>query len=662
MKFLNRGRILFMILLFFLAFIFFNNYSHNELASVLFVSNVDMAASSPTTECEGNKCGIPYSLEKAEIGICTTINGGLSKNGGSPVVSSNFPKPGTGVTTGKEHTKQDYATWVKNGGRFRVWEWDYSDKPSDYYAWYVDEVVNRAYLYLIYGDNSDKEYAINKILDWANKNEEWDIYTSARYLADIAEAYLAFRDKGLFSDSQKNKIESWLKDRAIKAQQGYRAQSVIAGLNAVVGYIIQDNELLNFANTAISYDDTWTIPEDSTHYQALIIPEMIRIAIFTNNRNMPNSLKENFKKQMNWILDTFPHNGYNPPYGDVWRQSGAEGYMYPLVASSHFLADYDPETAQNCKWLLDRMFIYGFNKNIYYYAAQQRPYWYKINPIWFYWYLNDNINSKKPDINKHGSKVVYRYKYPLVGGDSTWDSALNKLENQFDKIIHRNSWDDDALFLMLDPVHKARKNFDLGYANSIISISYGAEEFLTGRVQNWKTPKADSSYLHSNVVDIYGDRPDKYGAELELFEDKAEYSKSITSYGEWKRTITMYKGNDPKIVVEDYLPRAGNVYWHLQGQPTWSNNHVLLNNNEVKLKVEYSGFTSSSHRDISTWSRSDGAARWTYSGDVDHELKIYRDGAGTITTTFEPIESTTGSIEDITEDTLKKIKKGDKSD
>lgn len=64
---------------------------------------------------------------------------------------------------------------------------------------------------------------------------------------------------------------------------------------------------------------------------------------------------------MCWILDTFPHNGFNPPFGDCWRQNEVDHCIEGLIIASYYLKDYDLKLARECKWLAERMFEYGRN-------------------------------------------------------------------------------------------------------------------------------------------------------------------------------------------------------------------------------------------------------------------------------------------------------------
>jgi hypothetical protein len=117
---------------------------------------------------------------------------------------------------------------------------------------------------------------------------------------------------------------------------------------------------------------------------------------------------------------------------------------------------------------------------------------------------------------------------------------------------------------MLDPAYPAAKSGENKYsfANSIVSLSYGPEEFLTGvTINSFNTEKT-----RANLSDILGNY---IGADLVSWMNDDTISRSITRLKDgkntWTREITLYKTGDRRIEVKDDLSRRGSVYWDIKG-------------------------------------------------------------------------------------------------
>ena len=541
------------------------------------------------------------------------------------------------------YTKRDYASWIDfdNGRWFTIY---HLAPPLRPWGDVCDQMANRAFRYLVLGNTADRDYFIEKQMALANESYA-DIFLGGagahahgdRIGQALAEVYIAMRHT--MNPAQRAKVEKWYHDFAQYTWEnsGYaNHQATKAGFYAVVGYMTGDNDMLNKARKFLSYEDTWTIQEDSRHYAGLILERMMRIELFTHNFNIPQSCQPNLAQQMRWILSTFPHNGFNPPFGDCWIQNEADHYMEGLIAGSYFLNDVDIELAGNCKWLAEKMFEYGKDRSITGYDDLKMPmpsFIFQVNPVYLYWFLDESIVAKKPDINSYGSKVVHRLR--TVKGDVNFDTDLASFVDMIDKIIHRDSWDEDAIFVMVDPVHRTYKNHENGAGNSITSISYGGEEFITGKI----LARFNTVYTQNSVADTPSDPRRNYGASLDSFTDNPDYSRSVTTLEGWSRTVTLYKTGDRRIEVKDYLPKSGNVYWHLQGIPTWKPNKVILNVNGIQMEVRYCGHESCEHQDIDTWGSAEPPRRWGNTGNPDRQLKLYRSSPGTINTTFRPLKS-----------------------
>jgi hypothetical protein len=318
------------------------------------------------------------------------------------------------------------------------------------------------------------------------------------------------------------------------------------------------------------------------------------------------------------------------------------------MMASFYLKDYDLELARECKWLSERMFEYGKKhfsyssvtgkKNIRYSIYDEKNkessvYKMQMNPIHLYWYVDETVFPKEPDIHSYGSKVTYRLRSPKDKLDR--DTSLVKFTPMMDKIILRDSWKKNALFVMIDPVMRSSKNVEGGAGNGLISLSAGDEEFLTGKILN----RFNHLYIQHSVSDIPFDPRRNFNAFLECFTDNPEYTQSVTVLDGWKRKVTLFKKGDRRIEVEDYLPAKGNVYWHLQGKPESGQNKVVLDVRGTKLEVSFSGNDGFTFTDVDTWNKPDSLQRWCYTGNPDRQLKLFRSTSGKIITIFRPIKN-----------------------
>ncbi len=565
------------------------------------------------------------------------------------------------VVTSGHYTLKDYASWINfdQGKWFTIF---HLALPLPPWGDIIDKMTNSAFRYLVFGKKSDRNYFIKYQLALANKDfkeiflgNTFDGGNTAhphgdRIAQDLAEVYLAMRHT--LTPAQRSKVEKWYHDFAwhVWENSNYAVrQGTKGGFMAVVGYMTGDTSMINKAREYFSFKDTWTIQEDSRHYAGLIMERMFRIEIFTNDFSFPQSSKANLARQMRWVLSMFPHNGYNPVWGACWIPNETDHFMECLIMASHFLKDYDYELAKECKWLAERMFEYGINQHppltepvnkknrirySVYDAQNQESYVYKMqaNPIHLFWYLDETIEPQKPDINSYGSQVIYRLRAMNDRRDKVSD--LPSFQHMIDKIVHRDSWEEDALFVMLDPVIPAAKNIGPGAGNSIASISYGKEEFITNKILN----RFNLLYTQHSVADIPPDPRGNYNTLLECFTDNPEYSRSVTTLEGWRRTVTLYKTGDRRIEVEDYLPREGNVYWHLQGNPVKEQNKITLDIRGTKLEVTYSGHDNMFYQENDTWNAPDPNHRWGSTGNPDREVKLYRSTQGSVVTVFKPIK------------------------
>ncbi|HDL64634.1 MAG TPA: hypothetical protein ENH12_04515 [Proteobacteria bacterium] len=285
-------------------------------------------------------------------------------------------------------------------------------------------------------------------------------------------------------------------------------------------------------------------------------------------------------------------------------------------------------------------FVSAFGESDYGYEARQwGPFAILLNPVYLYWYLNEAVIPSRPGGGAGTpSRAIFRPMSPKGGIDTgdiytDYDKSLSSFVTQPDKIIHRTGWEENALYLMLDPAYPAARSGENKYsfANNVVSISYGPEEFLTGVTMNYFNPEK----TRYNLADILGSY---VGAELVSWVNEPSLSRSVTRLKDgkntWTREITLYRTGDRRIEVKDTLSRRGNVYWHFQGFPQWQDNGVLLDIDGTRLQVTWEGAERYTHHDRTSWDKSDPTERWCYSGDPDREVKLYRSTPGVVTTIF----------------------------
>ncbi|MDP8237051.1 MAG: WD40 repeat domain-containing protein [Candidatus Erginobacter occultus] len=549
----------------------------------------------------------------------------------------------------------EYADWIDfaTGRYFKIYEGDRAEAEDQ--AILYDYLPNAAFIYLVTGYRPTGLYFKQNLLDLVrDQSFDWGGKEHSRYIADLAESYLAVLSSGLFNEEERLEIREKFYQLALERRkfggEGHSEQGIICGLNAVAGYLVggeRGGEMIEWANRLLSYDDTWTLPENSRHYQGIFLQEMLRVALYSNRMTIPEADREgrnwkrNFARQVQWIIESSPHNGYSPAQGEEFHPNHLGHFMAPLAVATTVLDDGDPEhlrLASEAKWLLQAMYNYadthrvgGYGQNLYGYGSSQwGPFAILLNPVYLYWFLNEGLAAVPPAA---GSSVVYRPMLAKDSPDGVYDESFPELVTQPDRIVHRSGWGENALFLALDPAYPAAKSGEAKYsfANNILSLSYGPEEFLTGLTANEKSGEK----TRANLADILSDYS---GAELVSWVDDSEISRSVTRLRErgnsWTREVTLYKTEDRRIEVRDTLSHRGSVYWHFSGQPLREENGVILDVNGTRLSVDWEGAEQVSRRNRTTWSDPDPEKRWTYSGPSDHEIKLYRSTPGTIVTVF----------------------------
>ena len=502
---------------------------------------------------------------------------------------------GIGVVSATEWTpadfngeKADYAHWLREG--YGVYHID--DDPG---LTERNGVVNDALLYLTFGPNELSTFATGKTVEQAYRDQMLAFADGSfagdadRVLTSIAETYLYMRDEGIFNISEQQHVEEdlFLYWANYNAQEAYGHQFVPHALAAVTAYILDTtrtgvdyssdvSRLCNYAkNNALDFGETWGPIENSAHYNCFVFISMMRISTYCNSGSFPESHKGNLNKAVEWILDTYPHNGFTLSFGETWDKDHVRQLFSFLIGASHVLNDGNPDNikvARNAKWLANKIFSYGFNRDIGTLGSEWKE-GVRGEPMWIWKYANDSLSAEKPDVDEHGSKAVYG-----MMGDSYSSSLPNNLK--LDKVVHRDGWDDESFYLLLDMAPGSGKNKP--YANSIVNFVYSDEAFSTGKTGD----RYNTVWEKRNVV--YPHNGDKYAATLQFINNFEKYSVSKTQEGSWDRYISFVKDNSYAVVF-DFAPSQGTCYWHLVSDPgpIWNSDYVELNRGSYQLNVYY---------------------------------------------------------------------------
>jgi hypothetical protein len=274
-------------------------------------------------------------------------------------------------------------------------------------------------------------------------------------------------------------------------------------------------------------------------------------------------------------------------------------YVDILHAGAYYLQD------GRYKWMAAKMFEYGFTHN-----PAERV---EVNPLWIWKYVDDSLPAIQPTVEDYGSVAVYR---PLAHGyDTAWDSNIP--ERKFDKLILRDSWEQDGLYFQIEVAPSSAKNQP--YANSITNIVYGDEPFSSDVTFD----AFHNTWTARNVVEPVRSKTD---ATFEYLHDFGSYVVSKTSARGWDRYIGMVK--ESHAVVFDYNTSPGTAYWHLQGEPAWHDDFVELKKGEYQLHAYFPhhNWYTVQQFDDHNWNASDKHDRYWYVGSPSRELQIQSPG------------------------------------
>jgi len=593
----------------------------------------------------------------------STYSVGTTTNFGTPGKTNGNYSPASPLRASfiSSLTVEDYADWIDFATGCYFKNFDGNLGASDARFALYDYLPNTAFIYLATGYRPCADYFRENLLALVRDSSfDWGGTSTSRGISDVAEAYLALAASGIFSSAERAEIEKKFVrlalDRREVASTGNYAQGTVCGLNAVVGYIVggePGREMIAWANRLLSYDDTWTLPENSRYWQGLFIREMLRVALYSNRMEIPvedgegKRWRDNFYRQVCLLIETFPPNGFMPAYGQDYLQAFTDRFLEVLAAATAVLDDDVPEhrsAAARAKWLLQQAFEYArghevvaYGRNDYGYpGTQMGPFAVYMNPVYLYWFLNEDLVPEAPADGDCPGGVLSR---PMMPGQSlagVYDESLAQLVDTPDKVIHRSGSGSDALFLMLDlGAQVAGSGQDrYGFGNDILSLGVGPEEFVTGVTMNYSNP---SFKLH-NLVETGGTYPP---AAAETWEDTSELSRSVTvsTVGalSWRREVVLYKTGDRRIEVKDTLPGQGIVRWHLQGDYRWIDDGMVLTVGGTELEVTWTGVDHAGHVPAETWADPDPDLRWGKSGAWDQEIRLHRYSPGAVVTTFRPV-------------------------
>ncbi len=550
-------------------------------------------------------------------------------------------------------TLEDYAYWIdfEAGRYFKLLEADYGDlhprSPQ------LDYLPNTAFIYLATGWSPARDYFRRHLLAMVRDEEfDWGGEDSLFAVADTAEAYLAMAAEGVFTSSERREIEERLRRLAADGPAVSGDSPAVVGLRAAVDYIVGGKEGKGTSGASydiLSYDRTWSPPENSRHFSSHYVREMLRVALYRNRMTIPDldddgvSWKENFARQVRWILAVFPHNGFHPAWGEEPYLNRIGHYLSPLVAATSILDDEDPENvrlARQAKWLAQRMFLYGSRRGTGgtvegeygYHAAQWGPFPILLNPVHLWWFWNEDLPPLRPDRADLPGGVISR---PVRAPDTAreaGDSLTGSLSEITDKVVHRSGWEDDSIFVMLDlgwPALRGAEEY--GFANSLLSLGFGPEEFLAGQVTGEGSFPARSSLVEGMAA--Y--RP----ARVEAWEDNDAYSRSVTRVEDgkdvWTREVIVRKRGLNEVEVIDTFNFPALVRWNLAGEADWTDEAAVFEIGGTRLQVAWpdAGGVSLTRFDP------DPGEGWSYSGGPVTSLELSPGGTGTLRTVFRGLEA-----------------------
>ena len=112
---------------------------------------------------------------------------------------------------------------------------------------------------------------------------------------------------------------------------------------------------------------------------------------------------------------------------------------------------------------------------------------------------------------------------------------------KIDKVVHRDGWDTNSFYLLLDMAPSSGKN--IPYANSIVNFVYGDEPFSTGKTLD----RYNTNWGKRNVVTPASQYTD---GTLGFMEDSDCFSVSKTSAGDWDRYVSFVKHNSYAVVFD----------------------------------------------------------------------------------------------------------------
>jgi hypothetical protein len=492
----------------------------------------------------------------------------------------------------------------------------------------------------------------------------------------------------IIDEGQCEAIESWIYERAKLMYQDrddklwasfrpYDNQEIGIGACIVLSEFLReiDPELSGkFVEFCDSRIIGWTKkngnPDDTLFYTPIWVKSMFFYSIY---RPKPELLKsDNCKATFEGYLQQQPGNGLGTTYNWMYSYSYAEmmtlgAYLFkdgrykwmanrllaerleernqrclhPISKITHEALSYLPEEEKGVvKTEMERIDRYdhvweGLADNLFH--------------LWLYW--NDSLEPVMP---QEGSMLLEK-----SAGNGRWPH--NPEPSLPDKIVFRQGWKDDDMFVLLNLWGGQNSPGDdtvshrYPASNEIITLVYG-EPFL---VQNTDVVTRDSKILREelNAFNIKKDGKwanslkETYNSFIRSFKtlSLADTAKTVLpEYFGWtnERTCMMMKNRNGYFVVFDYSggPEAeeGGVRWHLQGRLLDSDKYSMkLRLRDKELLVSYphneewyKAVIEPNHRPIPVYQ---------HNADWDLDLLAHGQRMG-FTTVFHPLTGETPDI------------------
>jgi len=474
-----------------------------------------------------------------------------------------------------------------------------------------------AVLYLLSNNDKYAQEFKNTLLNEAKNQKFIGISGSVKawqYEAMIrAYYYLLLTNKNplLFNESENELILEWFKEineQAFKISWvdyiygflfkkipdgPYENQEIGAGLLAALSEILEekypeiserDIEYLN--NFGVGWRGNFRNPDDGiVYHQHVWIKNAYMMAKYGGQNEY--LLSNNSRNSFEWILLQWPPNGISPAYNVPADHTPFD----IMLMGAHLFQD------GRYLWLAQRMLrneMENPDRKIDYIVGLH---------LW-----SENISSLKPNVGScyiRGTTGIAQRPGPLKP----------------DKIVFRNGWDNDSLYVLLNLRFSGWHSYKA--TNSIISLIYGEPfvvEELPLKYHSWlpegkgdfRDKKIDRTMLNGFQIQITGlesviytltgfgskwcQDPPRF-AEVLFFDSTptADFSKTrISNWHGWTHhrvSVLVKDKNNPYFIVFDHAEgqerRKVGVSWHLKGNVEFKNQSIRLSQDNYFITVNY---------------------------------------------------------------------------